>query len=60
VPLCMFWLGTQPPEKVAEAKQSNTTLPSLHSPYFAPVPGPSIEAGVKVMTAAVLRLMAKH
>jgi hippurate hydrolase len=30
VPLCMFWLGTQPPEIVAEAKQSGTTLPSLH------------------------------
>ena len=60
VPLCMFWLGTQPPEKVAEAKQSGHTLPSLHSPYFAPVPEPSIETGVKAMAAAVLRLMAKH
>ncbi len=57
VPLCMFWLGTQPPVAVAEAKAQGTTLPSLHSPYFKPVPEPSIETGVKAMTAAVLGLM---
>lgn len=59
VPLCMFWLGTQPPEKVAEAKAKGTTLPSLHSPYFKPVPEPSIETGVKAMTSAVIALMKK-
>lgn len=57
VPLCMFWLGTQPPEVVAEAKAKGTTLPSLHSPYFKPVPEPTIETGVKVMSSAVLGLM---
>ncbi|MDZ4403118.1 amidohydrolase [Prosthecobacter sp.] len=57
VPLCMFWLGTQPPEVVAEAKAKGTTLPSLHSPYFKPVPEPSIETGVKAMTSAVIGLM---
>ena len=59
VPLCMFWLGTQPPETVAEAKAKGTTLPSLHSPYFKPVPEPTIETGVKVMSSAVLGLMKK-
>lgn len=59
VPLCMFWLGTQPPEKVAEAKAKGTTLPSLHSPYFKPVPEPSIETGVKAMTSAVIGLLKK-
>ncbi len=59
VPLCMFWLGTQPPEVVAEAKAKGTTLPSLHSPYFKPVPEPTIETGVKVMSSAVLGLMKK-
>lgn len=57
VPLCMFWLGTQPPEVVAAAKAKGTTLPSLHSPYFKPVPEPSIETGVKAMTSAVIGLM---
>ncbi|MEZ5385387.1 MAG: amidohydrolase [Prosthecobacter sp.] len=59
VPLCMFWLGTQPPEVVAEAKAKGTTLPSLHSPYFKPVPEPTIETGVKAMSSAVLGLMKK-
>ncbi len=57
VPLCMFWLGTQPPEAVAEAKTKGTTLPSLHSPYFKPIPEPSIETGVKAMSSVVLSLL---
>ncbi|MEQ1750627.1 MAG: amidohydrolase, partial [Prosthecobacter sp.] len=59
VPLCMFWLGTQPPSVVAEAKAKGIALPSLHSPYFKPIPEPSIETGVKAMTAAVIGLMKK-
>ncbi|MCB1278487.1 amidohydrolase [Prosthecobacter sp.] len=57
VPLCMFWLGTQPPEVVAEAAAKGTTLPSLHSPFFKPVPEPTIETGVKAMASAVIGLM---
>jgi amidohydrolase len=59
VPLCMFWLGTQPPSVVAEAKAKGVTLPSLHSPYFKPIPEPSIETGVKAMTSTVIGLMKK-
>ena len=57
VPLCMFWLGTQSPESIAEAKAKGVTLPSLHSPFFKPVPEPTIETGVKAMTSTVLSLM---
>jgi len=57
VPLCMFWLGTQPPEAVSQAKAKGATLPSLHSPLFKPVPGPGIETGVKAMASAVIGLM---
>jgi len=57
VPLCMFWLGTQAPEVVAEAKAKGTTLPSLHSPFFKPVPEPTIETGVKAMASVVIGLM---
>ena len=60
VPLCMFWLGTQPPALVAEAKAKGITLPSLHSPLFQPVPEPTIETGVKAMTSTVLALMKKR
>lgn len=59
VPLCMFWLGTQPPAVVAAAKAKGTALPSLHSPYFKPVPEPSIEIGVTAMTSAVMGLLKK-
>jgi hippurate hydrolase len=59
VPICMFWLGTQPPEAVAEAKAQGKTLPSLHSPFFKPVPEPTITAGVKAMTTAVMDLLKK-
>lgn len=59
VPLCMFWLGTQSPEAVEEARAKGVTLPSLHSPYFKPVPEPTITTGVRAMTATVLGLMRK-
>ncbi|MBE7495834.1 MAG: amidohydrolase [Verrucomicrobiaceae bacterium] len=57
VPLCMFWLGTQAPEVVAEAKKKGNTLPSLHSPFFKPVPEPTLETGVKAMVSAALGLL---
>ena len=60
VPLCMFWLGTQAPATVAEAKEKGLTLPSLHSPLFQPVPEPTIETGVKAMTSTVMVLMKKR
>ncbi|MES2596918.1 MAG: amidohydrolase [Verrucomicrobiota bacterium] len=59
VPLCMFWLGTQSPEAVAEVKAKGTALPSLHSPFFKPVPEPTIETGVKAMATTVIGLMKK-
>jgi amidohydrolase len=54
-PICLFWLGTVAPEKIAAA----ASLPSLHSSRFAPLPEPSIKTGVKAMTAAVMNLLAK-
>lgn len=59
VPLCMFWLGTQAPEAVEEARVKGATLPSLHSPYFKPVPEPTITTGVRAMTATVLGLLGR-
>jgi amidohydrolase len=59
VPLCMFWLGTQPPAIVAAANAKGTSLPSLHSPYFKPIPEPSIQTGVTAMTSAVIGLLKK-
>jgi amidohydrolase len=56
VPICMFWLGTQAPAKVEEARAQGRTLPSLHSPYFHPVAQPTLRTGVHAMTAAALHV----
>ncbi len=60
VPLCMFRLGTQAPERVAEANAKGETLPALHSPFFKPVPEPTIKTGVRAMTSAIIALMKKR
>jgi hippurate hydrolase len=59
VPIVLFWLGTIDAERMAAAKSSGATLPSLHSPLFWPALHPTIETGVKAMTAAVLDLLKK-
>jgi hippurate hydrolase len=59
VPIFMFWLGAIDPEKVKQAEQSGEQLPSLHSPYFAPLPEPTIKTGVKAMYSAALELFKK-
>jgi hippurate hydrolase len=59
MPIFLFWLGTVPPERVAEAARTGKPLPSLHSDQFYPVPEPTIKTGVLAMSMAVLDLMAK-
>ncbi len=59
VPICLFWLGTVAPEKIEASKAQGTPLPSLHSPFFAPVALPSIQTGVKVMVQSALDLFSE-
>jgi hippurate hydrolase len=59
VPICLFWLGTVAPEKIEASKTQAVPLPSLHSPYFAPVAQPAIQTGVKVMVKSALDLFAE-
>lgn len=59
VPIFIFWLGTVPPERVAEARAQGRPLPSLHSAYYYPIPEPSIKTGVTAMTLAALELLGK-
>lgn len=54
IPICMFWLGATPAEKVRDAEKTNQPLPSLHSPFFRPDPETTIATGVKAMTLAVM------
>jgi amidohydrolase len=58
-PICMFWLGAVDPEKIKEAQEKGTRLPSLHSSEFAPLPEPAIRTGVKAMTSVVMDLLQK-
>lgn len=57
-----FVVGVSDPKDVAASKQpGGKPLPFNHSPFFAPVPEPSIKVGVRAMTTAVLSAMgAKH
>ena len=59
VPICMFRLGTIPPEEFEAALKAGRPLPSLHSDQYYPVVEPSLKTGVLAMTTAVLNLMGK-
>ena len=60
VPICLYWLGTIDPKRVAESESENgKPLPSLHSDLFAPVPEPTLKTGVLTMSLAVLNVLGK-
>jgi hippurate hydrolase len=55
VPSMFFFIGVYDPKDVEASRQpGGKPLPINHSPYFAPVPEPSIKAGIKAMSVAVL------
>ena len=57
VPITMFNVGGVNPEVVKENKRAGKPLPSLHSPFWAPMPEPTIKTGVITLTACALDLM---
>jgi hippurate hydrolase len=58
IPTVIFWLGGADPKAVAAAKAGKAPWPpSNHSPQFAPIPAPTLKAGVEAMTAAALDLL---
>jgi hypothetical protein len=58
IPTCMFWLGGADPEEFAASLESGKSLPSIHSPLFAPLPEPSIATAVTALSLASLELLA--
>jgi len=58
-PTMIFWLGAVNPQKIQDAKEKGTRLPSLHSSEFAPDAEPAIRTGVEAMTIAVEELLKK-
>lgn len=59
VPGMFFFVGVSDPKRIEEASRpGGRPLPFNHSPYFAPVPEPSIKAGSSAMVAAALEFLA--
>jgi hippurate hydrolase len=56
VPGFYYFLGSAPPERVAEAASGGQPLATTHSGQYFPIPEPTIKTGVLTMTAAVLNL----
>jgi len=59
IPSLFLWIGGVEAGKYARAMESGEVLPSLHSPFFAPDPQPTITTGVEVMTTSALELLGK-
>ncbi|MEE8294977.1 MAG: amidohydrolase [Sphingomonadales bacterium] len=59
IPSFIFWIGAVNPEEYAATIAAGGTFPSLHSPFFAPDPEPTIKTGVRAMTIAALELLGK-
>ncbi len=58
--LLMFRLGSVAPDSVAAAEAGGPALPSIHSPRYAPLPAPTIQTGVRAMTALALDALKSH
>lgn len=53
----IFWVGGVPQEQFDAAQRGETTLPSLHSPFWAPDAEKVIATAAEALTAATLDLM---
>ena len=61
VPSLTMRIGVYPPEVISSGAKPGSKMPaSNHSPYFAPVPEPSIKTGIKVTTSALLAMMGNN
>lgn len=58
VPSMFFFIGVSEPQRVAESRKAGgKPVPFNHSPFFAPVPEPTIKTGVTAMSLAVLTVL---
>lgn len=55
----IFWVGGVPQDQWDAAQKDGTTLPSLHSPFWAPDAEKVIATGAEAMASATLDLLAK-
>ena len=57
IPGFYFSLGGADPQKFTEAQKSGTSLPSNHSPFFAPDVDPALRAGIRAEVAVLRNLL---
>jgi hippurate hydrolase len=59
VPGAFLGLGALDPAFIVAQKAKGEPAPTNHSPYFAPLPEPTIKTGVEMMTLSVMGAMQK-
>lgn len=59
IPIAMIFLGTGDAVELERARKENLEIPGLHSPYFAPIPEPTIKTGVKAMSLLAMDILKK-
>jgi hippurate hydrolase len=60
IPTLMFWTGGVDPAALSAAREGKgPNPPANHSPFFAPLPEPTLKLGVEAMTAGALELLGK-
>lgn len=58
VPTLIFWTGGNDPKAMRAARDGRGLAPPAnHSPFFAPVPEPTLKTGVHAMTIGALELL---
>ena len=57
IPSLLFWLGGTSKEDWKKYQNNEIELVSIHSPFFAPDPEPTITTGIKAMSASALGLL---
>ena len=57
IPVAYFWLGAMYPDRYAAAQAAGKELPGPHTSKFEPDPEPTLETGVKSLTAVAISLL---
>ena len=57
IPSLLFWLGGTSKENWEKYLNNEIDMVSIHSPFFAPDPEPTITTGIRAMTASALGLL---
>jgi amidohydrolase len=57
IPTAYYWLGAMYPERLIAAKAEGKLPPGMHTSKFEPDPEPTLETGVKSLTAVAISLL---